>query len=476
MRIILIYILLSYTFLCSEDADYYYNLGVQSRDNLIKADSLFNISLAYYQKDDNKEGIAKSLYYIGFCKDIQGDMNNALRYYFNSKHICFDNGFIEYYTKCNSKITFILNSHGLYSQALYYNNQTIQFLNKIENVDSIYYYKAFYEKANVYLYTNRIKSGLSFLSRINSESIKAEHFLNTYYNLLGKLYFSNGDIDLAISYYNKAIEIEPNSKVSLFNKLELCFKTKDPNFEKILAKYNNIKNDATEYIIKQEKLLFAKIAKSKGNFEEAKKYLTELIDYSEDKNLLDLKIIAYQELNDLYNETNNYAGIISNNNLLKELHKEQNVKSVELSNSILNEINKIEKENELLSKENENIRLKYYSAAFIALLFIILSYIFWKYKYTKSYSEGFITDYYVIIDKMRRIVSRQMNDLLNRNMKTLVLNYDLDKDEILFRNLEDLVNVKNKIEKELDKSQAEISSNKEAVKILNISKESEETL
>lgn len=475
MRIILIFILLSYTFLSSKDADYYYNLGIQSRDNIVKADSLFNLSLTFYQEEGNKEGVAKSLYYIGFCKDIQGDLNNALRYYFNSKKICFDNFFTEYYTKCNSKIAFILNSHGLYSQALYYNNQTIWFLNKMEHVDSLFLNKAFYERAGILQNSEQNLKALNILNQIiiNKRDL---HFLTSYLNLKGKIYYKLNQFDSAFVYLNKAIEIEPNSKVSLFNKLELCFETKDPNFEKILAKYNNIKNDATEYIIKQEKILFAKIAKSKGNYEEAKEYLTELIEYSEDKNLLDLKIIAYQELNDLYNETNNYAGIISNNNLLKELHKEQNVKSVELSNSILNEINKIEKENELLSKENENIRLKYYSASFIALLFIILSYIFWKYKYTKSYSEGFITDYYVIIDKMRRIVSRQMNDLLNRNMKTLVLNYDLDKDEILFRNLEDLVNVKNKIEKELDKSQAEISSNKEAVKILNISKESEETL
>jgi len=468
MKFLLLIIFTSIAF--SSQGDLYFNKGLKYKNNLQVADSMFIIAIEKFKNEQNIEGVAKSIYYRGFCADLKGDLTKALKFYFQCKSLSETSTFDEYYLKSNSKISFILSKNNLITQALYYNNQSINFIKNSNQINNYLLSKAYSEKAGIHLNSKNFSKALNILKKVSLNN-DDYHFKNTYYNLLGRVYFELGNYDLALYNYDKALELDPQSKIAQLNKLELMYLQDNKKFDYLLESYEKLENDASDYLIKREKILYAKVDLKNKNFESALSKISELIVYSEKKNLLEMKIEATEVLNDIYIAMQDYENVLATSNLLKEMYATQNIKSLEFSSKILTDINRIESENELLSKENENLTLKYYFSIAIALLFIILSFLFWKYKYTRSYSEGFIVDYYIIVDKMKKMISRQMNELLNRNMKTLVLNYDLDQDEVLFRNLDDIVNVKNAMERELDKSKQEIYSNKEAIKVLKLDPE-----
>ncbi len=65
----------------------------------------------------------------------------------------------------------------------------------------------------------------------------------------GTLNDENGEYDLAIDYYDKAIELEPENPQAYFNKGNTYFNKKDP---KRLVKYGKKRNNLVLNMLKKE--------------------------------------------------------------------------------------------------------------------------------------------------------------------------------------------------------------------------------
>ena len=182
-----------------------------------------------------------------------------------------------------------------------------------------------------------------------------------------------------------------------------------------------------------------------------------ILPYFNRKNMINREL----EVNELI-EKNLYAlsrfsEIQSVSETIQNLNRKVNKSNLVLSNMITEELHNIEFERNQLIIENEKYKTFIITVSIVLILLLSIGFLYKRYSKVKLKSHYLFTDSLIQVETLRRLIKNQLTNLLSKNMKTLIMNYDIESDEEIFRNHEEIVKCKINIENVLDKAIIEIN-------------------
>ncbi len=292
-----------------------------------EAISYFEQALSY-KTDSNKRSIAKTYNNLGTVYIQIGDYKKAIEYFLDSLKLKEEFGDESDIASAWINLAIFYAYSGNFEEALDYNEKALEYYKKVndlntqadilQNIALIFQRQKLYKKAEEFL-LNALK--------LKEESNNLLGMGNIYVNL-GNNYSVLDDKDKAIFYLEKAYNLfkNTNDKTSLMSCLSMLG---DIYWDK--------------------------------NIELAKKYYYEALDISIISKSRDMEYKIYQRLYRMYEGQNNYA--LALENLKKYVEIKEEVLSadtkIEISKLKLKyKLDKKEKENLLLKKENEIYKLK----------------------------------------------------------------------------------------------------------------------
>ena len=342
-------------------------------------------ALSIAKKFDNIEWQADVTNRIGSCYYILGKFNEALDQYFLSLKISKNVDYKQGIAKASGNIGLVYDYLGEYNKSLEYHLRSLdteEYLNNkkgiagsLNNIGNIYYSLKNYDEA------------LSYFQRslkINQELENNEGVAHSFNNI-GIIYHEKANYDKALLYLQSAlmifVEIENNSGIaSCYNNIGRVYsskKTYNNALENFIKAYkineisgnkwgmaNNLQNIGSTY------LQLKKLNSAKTNFDKALNIAKEI----DAKILLSEIYRAYSELFSAKKDYKNaFKYFTKYSNLSDTIYTEETTKKIsDLQKSY--EISKKEKENEILTKNNEisNLKLSRSRNMQILIAFILL--------------------------------------------------------------------------------------------------------
>jgi hypothetical protein len=242
-------------------ADVNHSLGLNHIrfNNYDKAINLFQEALLFYEKTDNKEGIAKALKDIGQVYYYLGNENTALDNYQKALLIYREVNDSDGIARTYNNIGIIFKEKGNVKQALDYLNQSLEIKKKQKNAYGIA--NTLGNMGDAYMANGEYDKAIRFFIQALEMWVELEylHGITEVYNYLGKVYIKKGDYDKAILNLleSQKISLQNNFKQRLTVNSQLLseayFKIKDyQNAFLYLQKYNVLKDSLFESLSNQK--------------------------------------------------------------------------------------------------------------------------------------------------------------------------------------------------------------------------------
>lgn len=445
----------------NKNGDYYFNKGYYSENELMLADSLFNLAIKEYSKSQNQIGLVKSYYYKGMSQYHLGNLEKAIFLFTKSKIAAKNNiDFIEFYIRSNSQIIYILHSQNYYNKAMELANENLDLLNNISKYYNLYNI-VYFDFALINYKTKNYKKSKKYLDSINLTN-EDNHIKNITYNLKGLVFQELNEVNKSLDNFYKALEYSENDEAVLMNLIRFFYKTNQKDaLEKYYSLYKSLYINENKNIVNlNNSLIEAEMFYYLGKYENSLEILneidSELVTKDLVKNLIsciDLKIknkIALGEIDELaiLNEKKD-----SLNNILLQ-------QNLNISAEIISTIDKLEYENELLEIENQNAKINIALLGGLVLFLIVSIFSLIKYYYSRKDNFRTLFDMYIHLNTLNMLFKNRFSNILSRNQKNLLLNYDLDEDEELFLTHDELVKVNISMQQTIDKTTNELLTNK----------------
>lgn len=441
--------------------DKYFNEGYKSETNFIKSDSLFDLAIFEYLKHKDQKGLVKSYYYKGMCQLHLGNLNKSISYFTKSKNIAFKEKYFEFYVKSNSELIYIMNNKNLYNYSIKFLNENKSIINNSNEID--YYIKNIFYYDNALLNYNKrnYEESYLFLDSINIEN-NENHLNKSTFNLKALVYQEMNDYNKSRLSFYKALEYAPNDKIILMNLIRLFYKTdQKDSLEKYYHLYKSLYIDDNKNIVNlNNSIIEAEMFYYLGEYDKSINLLNDIEPEFENRELvknhiscIDLKIknnIALGEIEDLISLNEKKDSL--NNVLLQQ--------NLNISAEIIATIDKLEYENELLEIENQNAKVNMALLAGFALFLIVSIFSLIKYYYSRKDNFRVLFDMYIHLNTLNMLFKNRFSNVLSRNQKNLILNYDLDEDEELFLTHDELVKINISMQQTIDKTTNELLTNK----------------
>ncbi|MBN1326655.1 MAG: tetratricopeptide repeat protein, partial [Candidatus Cloacimonetes bacterium] len=312
-----------------------------------KAEIEFGEAEKFYQKKQDKKGLAAIYNNLGGLSMLQGEWDKTEKYYLQSLDLEKKLFSLSGISGCYSNLGYLFEDKSDYKKSLYYLNEALKIQKLLDDRDVI---TSIYINIGVtYMDNGEYKKAEQAFNNLLEIALKYNLYRNVIaaFNNLGALYFKSGEWNRATDYYERAIK-----------------KSQDHNFlEGISKSYNNLGElyeKRREYLLafecytKCEELLpkisdeFLK-AELYGNlgsvltclhrFKEAYGYLVESYEYFKNLNARDKIIEGAQKQAFYFIQTRNYESanyyLDIANKMAEELHNDYQIGKVFFLRSIL---------------------------------------------------------------------------------------------------------------------------------------------
>lgn len=437
--------------------DKYFEEGKSSKDKLVKADSLFNLSIVEYEKEENYEGVSNSLYYLGLSNNLQNNNFESINYLYKSAEISEKYNITNNYFRANFELSFILINLGMFSQATYFVSKSENYYIEKSIADIEKYNSILYNYSNIYFHNENFTKSLDSLKKIDISKTENQ-LLKKIYNLYGINYLNLNDYNNSYKYFSKALELYPDDKVVLINIIKLFYENSEKDsLDLYFNKYQSSKKVKSKLLSSIDTLILAEMNFYLKEYDTSINLCKTILPYFNRKNMINREL----EVNELI-EKNLYAlsrfsEIQSVSETIQNLNRKVNKSNLVLSNMITEELHNIEFERNQLIIENEKYKTFIITVSIVLILLLSIGFLYKRYSKVKLKSHYLFTDSLIQVETLRRLIKNQLTNLLSKNMKTLIMNYDIESDEEIFRNHEEIVKCKINIENVLDKAIIEIN-------------------